>query len=115
MVDYCLLFVLWFTILGLAAFADLTALGIIATILGPAAYFIGFWATSGRTPGYQAAGLQLVRADGSRPGLSTAVMRYIGTILSWSFFCLGYFWMLWDSRRQTWHDKIAGTQVVNVR
>ncbi len=25
---------------------------------------------------------------------------------------LGFWWMLWDPRRQTWHDKIAGTVVV---
>ena len=25
---------------------------------------------------------------------------------------LGYFWMLWDSEKQTWHDKMAITVVV---
>jgi uncharacterized RDD family membrane protein YckC len=27
---------------------------------------------------------------------------------------LGYFWMLWDDTQQTWHDKAAGSVVVNV-
>ena len=25
---------------------------------------------------------------------------------------LGYLWMLWDGKNQTWHDKVAGTFVV---
>jgi len=27
---------------------------------------------------------------------------------------LGYFWMLWDPQKQTWHDKIVGSIVVPV-
>jgi uncharacterized RDD family membrane protein YckC len=27
---------------------------------------------------------------------------------------LGYFWAAWDRKRQTWHDKIAGTYVVKI-
>jgi len=25
---------------------------------------------------------------------------------------LGFFWIIWDKRKQGWHDKIAGTVVV---
>ncbi len=39
---------------------------------------------------------------------------YLAHIVS-QFLCyLGYLWMLWDKRNQTWHDKIAGTVVVKV-
>ena len=27
-------------------------------------------------------------------------------------FLLGYFWMLWDREKQTWHDKFANDVVV---
>jgi uncharacterized RDD family membrane protein YckC len=27
-------------------------------------------------------------------------------------FLLGYLWMLWDSEKQTWHDKAANAVVV---
>jgi uncharacterized RDD family membrane protein YckC len=27
-------------------------------------------------------------------------------------FDLGYFWMLWDKEKQTWHDKVANDVVV---
>ena len=40
------------------------------------------------------------------------VVRYLVAFLSALALGLGYFWMLWDPRRQTWHDKAAGTVVV---
>jgi uncharacterized RDD family membrane protein YckC len=27
---------------------------------------------------------------------------------------LGYLWMLWDDKKQTWHDKMVGSNVVRV-
>ncbi len=46
-------------------------------------------------------------------GLSgRAGLRYVGRIASTIPCLLGYFWMLWDSEKQTWHDKIATTVVV---
>ena len=111
LVDYCILSVLWFCLIGAAALVDSAALGLIATFLGPALYFILFWSTGGRTPGYRAAGLQLLRTDGSRVGLRAGVIRYLGTLLSLPFFFLGYLWMLWDPAGQTWHDKLADTMV----
>ena len=111
LVDYCILSVLWFCLIGAAALVDSAALGLIATFLAPALYFILFWSTGGRTPGYRAAGLQLLRTDGSRVGLRAGVIRYLGTLLSLPFFFLGYLWMLWDPAGQTWHDKLADTMV----
>ena len=35
-------------------------------------------------------------------------------ILSGSICYLGYFWMLWDPQKQTWHDKIVNSVVVKV-
>lgn len=112
LVDYCILSVLWFFLIGFAAFIDSAALGLLATFIGPALYFIAFWATSGRTPGYRAAGLHLIHTDGSKVGVGASIVRYIGSMISWPLFCLGYLWMLWDPAGQTWHDKMADTTVV---
>jgi len=112
LVDYCILSVLWFGLVGAAALVDSAALGLLATFLGPALYFIIFWSAGGRTPGQRAAGLQLLRTDGSRVGVRAAVVRYLGTLLSLPLFFLGYLWMLWDPAGQTWHDKLADTMVV---
>ena len=38
--------------------------------------------------------------------------RQLAKIVSAIPLGLGFFWMLWDPRRQAWHDKIAATVVV---
>jgi uncharacterized RDD family membrane protein YckC len=68
---------------------------------------------SGQTVGKKVMGIRVVGfADGAPIGHGRAALRYIGTILSAIPLGLGYFWMLWDDQKQTWHDKIATTVVV---
>ena len=38
----------------------------------------------------------------------------VGRVISTAGLLLGYFWALWDKEGQTWHDKIAGTTVVQL-
>jgi uncharacterized RDD family membrane protein YckC len=45
-------------------------------------------------------------------GYTRGFLRYIGRIISSLPIGLGYFWMLWDPQKQTWHDKIANSVVV---
>jgi uncharacterized RDD family membrane protein YckC len=51
---------------------------------------------------------------GGRIDYSRCVVRYLVSILSGLALLLGYFWMLWDPRKQTWQDKAAGTVVVPI-
>jgi uncharacterized RDD family membrane protein YckC len=37
-------------------------------------------------------------------------MKYVDSLPIY----LGFFWMLWDREKQTWHDKVAGSVVVPV-
>jgi uncharacterized RDD family membrane protein YckC len=41
--------------------------------------------------------------------------RYVGYIISTIPLCLGFLWVGFDSKKQGWHDKIAGTVVVRNR
>jgi hypothetical protein len=40
------------------------------------------------------------------------VLRYVGYLVSAIVVSLGFIWILFDSKRQGWHDKIAKTYVV---
>lgn len=81
--------------------------------LGALLSIAGIWAlTNGRSPGKWLMGIRIVRADGKRLSMGTALLRYVAYALSGFFFSLGYLWMLWDANRQTWHDKVAKTYVV---
>jgi len=90
-------------------------LGVIGGLLLLAAhplYCIGFWATTGQTPGYKAAGLQLIKSDGTKVGLGAAIVRYIGLSITVPLFLLGCLWMIWDYKKQALYDKMADTLVI---
>ena len=83
----------------------------VSTLIG-LVYFLGFWTSSGRTLGYRVTGLQLVKADGGPITIGTAVIRYVGLIVSFMVIFLGVLWVIWDPQKQGWHDKMAGTLVI---
>jgi uncharacterized RDD family membrane protein YckC len=67
----------------------------------------------GQTIGKAALNIQVRdSATGGSIGYTRAFLRYIGRIISTIPIFLGYFWMLWDGNKQTWHDKIANSVVV---
>jgi len=49
---------------------------------------------------------------GLRPTLLQFIIRYIGYIPSALIFLLGLIWVVWDKKKQAWHDKMAGTVVI---
>jgi len=79
------------------------------------AYFICFWGWRGQTPGKMAMKIKIVRFTGENTDWGDAVMRFLGFIISVLFVFIGNFWIAFDSRRQGWHDKIAGTYVIRAR
>lgn len=84
------------------------------SILISAVYHIFFMIrTNGQSPGKQALGIRVVKKDGTPITFIDALLRnVVGYTLS-GIFALGYIWALFDSEKQGWHDKIAGTTVVD--
>ena len=66
----------------------------------------------GYTVGKKVMGIKVVSTTNGKVDWLKAFIRSISKILSSICFGLGYFWMLWDEKSQTWHDKIADTFVV---
>lgn len=67
----------------------------------------------GWTPGSRLTRTRIVRlVEGGAPGARWGVVRAAGSVISEAALILGYLWAFWDPRRQTWHDKLAGTVVV---
>jgi len=76
-------------------------------------YYWLFTGLKGQTPGKMALGIRVVDEQGNKPGLERAALREIaGRLVSSVTFLLGFLWIIWDGRRQGWHDKIARTFVV---
>jgi uncharacterized RDD family membrane protein YckC len=107
-----------FFLLALAAASaseTIASLSLMLMLCGPALYFVTCWANGGQTLGYRALGLKLIRSDGSQPGAGSAIARFMGVALCMFMFIPGLFgllWMLWDDRKQGWHDKMGDTLVV---
>ena len=93
-----------------------TILSLIGALIGVfySIYFIG---KKGATPGKKLMKIRVVNKDTKEvPGILKAFLREIvGKFVSSVFFFLGYLWAVWDKEKQTWHDKIAGTIVIDDR
>ena len=82
-------------------------------LLGLAYYAYLEGSPSGQTVGKRAMSIRVIDFAGGGPiGPGRALIRYIGRLVSAIPCGLGYFWMLWDKEKQTWHDKLATTVVV---
>lgn len=84
------------------------------------AYEVSFVAGRGRTPGKSLVGIMVVDAHGRGfPSWGASFVRWalpallgLVPIVGWLLGALAYAALLWDGRRQGWHDKAAGTLVV---
>ncbi|MEE8400289.1 MAG: RDD family protein [Desulfobacterales bacterium] len=85
---------------------------LISNIL-PLLAMVVLWRTKAATPGKMVFSARIVdsRTGGS---LSTgqSIIRALAYMVSTIPFCLGYLWIAFDKRKQSWHDKIAHTVVV---
>lgn len=77
------------------------------------AYFVGLWSYTGATLGQRIFRLRVVDANTGRPiSLGKALLRWVGIFISSIAFFIGLIWVAFDSRKQGWADKIAGTLVL---
>ena len=78
----------------------------------PALYFIYFYGSTGQSPGKAFLHLKVLRASGESAGYGVAFLRYVGYLISVMVMGIGFIWIIFDGRKQGWHDKIAKTVVV---
>jgi uncharacterized RDD family membrane protein YckC len=88
-----------------------TGLGLLISL----GYFTYFHGSTGQTPGDAALSIRVIDLQGGGSiGYMRAFIRWIVSLVSALVILIGYLWMLWDSEKQTWHDKAAGSVVVPV-
>jgi uncharacterized RDD family membrane protein YckC len=76
-----------------------------------ATYTIGFWVSSGATPGKMLFGLRVVTVDGAPIGFREAALRYIGYWVNVLTLGIGYLFIAFRKDKRGLHDLIAGTSV----
>src|SRR6267143_6379465 len=77
------------------------------------AYFVGLWSYTGATLGQRMFRLRVIDANTGGPiSLGKALLRWVGIFISSIACFIGLIWVAFDSRKQGWADKIAGTLVL---
>lgn len=78
------------------------------------AFFIGFWASGGQTPGMRAWHIRVETIEGRSPPALTAGRRLAAALISAAALGLGFLWILFDADGRAWHDRLSRTRVVRL-
>ena len=106
-----------------ALLLDLALVGLVSSAVHPRGaaflpllfvYHVGMLTWRGATIGKMILNLKVVRFDGHPIGFGIAMVRALSSIFSTIVMALGFLWVIWDPEKQSWHDKIAGTVVVQL-
>lgn len=85
----------------------------IAQFLTLAAVILAFWIKKQATPGKMLLSLKIVDAATlDKPSTRQLIIRLFSYIISILPLFLGIIWIVFDGRKQAWHDKIAGTLII---
>jgi uncharacterized RDD family membrane protein YckC len=79
-------------------------------------YLIG--SDMGASVGMMALGLKVIPDGGNTDetiGFMRAFIRWLVSIVSGIAIGIGYLWIIWDPKKQAWHDKAANSVVVRTR
>ena len=87
----------------------------VVTLLVNMLYFTYFHGIAGQTPGKMIFGLKVAQTTGEKMTPGIAFLRWVGYLVSSLFLYLGFIWIAFNGKKQGWHDKIAGTVVIQVR
>ena len=87
---------------------------IVIGILVTAFLYVRAMGKTGQTWGARIVGVKVIdERTGAPIGFGRALGRSLfANIFSSSIFYLGYLWMLWDDKKQTWQDKVVNSVVV---
>ena len=98
------------TVLG--SFIGILSIMVLLNMAIACAYEAWFVVNKGATPGKLILSLEVIRADGTRPGWGLAIGRYFAKQLSAWTLGIGYIMVGLDDEKRGLHDRICNTRVV---
>lgn len=123
LIDTILFLMIAWPLLFMIYGSDYLAMSSNRLAIGPADVLINYifplvavvilWVNKAGTPGKLVLGLRVVDAQsGEHLSMGQAIGRYLAYIPAMIPLLMGLFWVGWDSKKQGWHDKLAGTVVI---
>lgn len=82
--------------------------------LVPFIYFLFFWLRDAHTTGMRAWRLRIQQLNGNPMTARQAILRLIFSIISWIPLGLGYWWVFVSPTRLAWHDRLSGTEIIQL-
>ena len=77
------------------------------------AYFVVSETSSWQaTIGKRMMGMKVVTTNYQKLEIKDAILRYLSKYLSMAVMGLGFIWIIFDDKKQGWHDKIANTFII---
>ncbi len=99
-----------------AAFNQFQTETIAVNLLVSAVYNVAFLTLlNGQTLGKVLFKMRVVKKNGRRISILDALLRNVFGYTVSQIFLLGYLWAIFDEEQQAWHDKMAGTIVLDER
>ncbi len=77
-------------------------------------FFAYFWLKTGQTLGMQVWRIRIQNFEGDNISFNQAILRFTIAILSLVCFGLGFFWILIDRNKMSWHDRYSFSRVVQL-
>ena len=125
MYDLFLLAALWFIVSAIAtALNHGEAIGpdnpyhlifVFSLLLISFFYYGWFWTHGGQTLGMKTWKIKLTTLDGRVVDWKQALVYFLAAMLSWAVCGLGFLWSVFEPRRATWHDLVAGCMMQDIR
>lgn len=72
-------------------------------------FYAWFWTHGGQTLGLRAWKIRVLTFDMQPISWKQALLRFLAAIVSWSFFGLGFLWILIDKNQRSWYDHLSQT------
>jgi uncharacterized RDD family membrane protein YckC len=103
-----------FVVLFIPAFLMNFILPVFGLIVTIAVYNIGLTTMRGQTLGKVVMGIKVISTDGTPMTLEKSSIRFLGFLISCLTLGIGFLMALGDKNNQSFHDKFAGTYVVQM-
>ena len=82
--------------------------------VGPIFYSYFWIANKGQTTGMQAWKIRLISINETKLNAKQTFIRCLISVISFLFFGIGYFWILYDKNNLSWSDIVTKTKIVKI-
>ena len=97
---------------GQAVTHPLYYLALIATAF---VFYGWFWTHGGQTLGMRTWKIKIVTNNGDKVTWKQSAIRFVAAAVAFLPAGIGLLWMLFDSNRLAWHDKMSSTRLISLK